>query len=278
MASMTQQTWLNKASTALLSQGYDSNEAELLLAFVLQQTKAGLLAHLADLLSAKASTQADLLLQQRLDNQPIAYILGQRDFYGRSFKVNHHVLIPRPDSEVIIDEAKKLLAYRPTGSILDIGTGSGCLIITVALETNNRYTYEACDISAKALTVAKVNAKQLGAQVTWYQSNLLQSVPNKKYDLIIANLPYLTSEQVDEPSIQHEPQLALDGGKDGLHYYRQLLTQLPNYLAVGGTVLLEIDPAQELFLADLIKNNFSPYQLQFYQDLSGLTRLVVLQK
>ncbi len=287
MASLTVKTWLNNAASQLQSQGFDTNEAELLLGFILHQDKAYLLTHTETELTAEKLAQADKALQQRLSHQPIAYIIGEKDFYGRTFKVTPDVLIPRPDSELIVDVATKLLNYKTTGSILDIGTGSGCLIISIALETENKFTYTGLDISTKALEIAKENASNLGAQVNFLQSNLLDSLNNKNqtsdasyslptthYSLVIANLPYLTSSQMDEPSIQSEPELALYGGTKGLHYYQHLLQQLPAFVTKSSVILLEIDPSQEHLLDDDITQAFPAAGIEYIPDLSGKTRII----
>lgn len=280
MASPTVKTWLNNAASLLQSHSYTPSEAELLLGFVLNLAKADILAHPEQELTNEQAAQAEILLQRRLANEPIAYIIGQKDFYGRTFKVSPDVLIPRPDSEIIIDEAKKILEAKPTASILDIGTGSGCLIITVALETENKFTYTGLDISSTALEIAKKNAASLGAQVNFLQSNLLDSLNNKNqtsdtsYSLVIANLPYLTGEQMSEPSIQSEPELALYGGTQGLHYYQQLLRQLPQFVTNDSVILLEIDPMQEHLLDEDIQHIFPAAGVEYIPDLSGKTRLI----
>jgi release factor glutamine methyltransferase len=287
MASPTVKTWLNNAASLLQSHSYTPSEAELLLGFVLNLTKADILAHPEQELTNEQAAQAEILLQRRLANEPIAYIIGRRDFFGRTFKVSPDVLIPRPDSEIIIDEAKKLLATSPTACILDVGTGSGCLIISIALETENKFTYTGLDISSTALEIAKENAASLGAQVNFLQSNLLDSLnyknqtsdisyslPTTNYSLVIANLPYLANNQMTEPSIQSEPELALYGGTQGLHYYQQLLRQLPRFVTKDSVILLEIDPSQEHLLDEEIKINLPTATIRYLPDLSGKTRLL----
>jgi release factor glutamine methyltransferase len=274
MASPTVKTWLNNAASRLQSHSYTPSEAELLLGFVLNLTKAAMLAHPEQVLTNEQAAQAEILLQRRLANEPIGYIIGRKDFYGRTFKVSPDVLIPRPDSEIIIDEAKKILEAKPTAAILDIGTGSGCLIITVALETGNKLSYTGIDISAEALNIATENASDLKANVTFLQSNLLNSLPVQPFDLIIANLPYLTGEQMSEPSIQSEPELALYGGTKGLHYYQQLLQQLPAFVTKGSVILLEIDPTQKHLLDENIKQAFPAATIEYLSDLNHKTRVV----
>ncbi len=247
-------------------------EAELLLTHLLQADKSYILAHPEAELTDSQLADFLQLCQRRASSEPLAYITGYQEFYGRPFLVTPDVLIPRPDSETIIDEAKKLLAYHPTSSILDIGTGSGCLIITLALETANKFTYTGIDISSKALKIAQENAKALGAHISFLQSNLTYHLQPTTYNLITANLPYLTAEQMTESSIQAEPDLALYGGQDGLHYYRQLLQQLPNYTQAGSVILLEIDPDQAAPLQKEISTH--GWQSTVIPDLSGRDRVI----
>jgi len=214
-----------------------------------------------------------LLITKRQAGVPVAYLTGFKEFYGRQFKVTPDVLIPRPDSELIIDEALKFLKDKQPAKILDIGTGSGCLIITLALETNDRLTYHASDISNNALAVAKENVQLHKANITFFQSNLLKEIPPENYDLIIANLPYLNNEQLEEPSIKFEPSLALDGGKQGLHYIKRLLEQIPRYTKKGSLVLIEIDPSQKELILQLLTTNYS-LRTNFIKDLSGQPRLL----
>jgi len=248
------------------------SEAELLLAHVLTADKSYILAHPEAEISDQQQAELIQLCQRRAQGEPLAYIRGYQEFYGRRFRVTPDVLIPRPDSETIIDEAKKLLTYQSTSSILDIGTGSGCLIITLALETANKFSYTGLDISSKALKIAEKNASTLGANINLVQSNLTNNLPPNAYRLIIANLPYLTAEQMTETSIQAEPDLALYGGQDGLHYYRQLLQQLPNFTQAGSVILLEIDPDQAAPLQKEIATH--GWQSSIIKDLSGRDRVI----
>ncbi len=304
-----------------------ANEAEILLAFVIKQNQEWLISHQEQTITANEVENFDRLIQQRSQGTPVAYLTGVKEFYGRPFKVPPNVLIPRPDSELIIDEAKAFLnkdlqatSYQ-LPAILDVGTGSGCLIITLALETNNKFNYTGLDISDKALTIAKQNALALGANVNFIQSNLLSTLPTPdrypatiinsaeggipperdklpatSYQLIIANLPYLTSNQLTEPTIQQEPTLALDGGKDGLHYIKQLLEQIPQYTKKGSLILIEIDPAQKDKIVDLLQaippqlfnsneggtppKAVASYKLpaNLIKDLSGQDRLLRLER
>ena len=231
----------------------------------------------------------DVYITRYESGEPLPYILGYKEFYGRRFTVNKHTLIPRPESELIIDEAKKIASSIQHPTIIDVGTGSGCLAITAALEIPHAHIH-ATDISAEALTVAQKNAKNLTAKVTFHKGNLLElssrsptgSTPLETwipYDygmtIVLANLPYIPTDEwktLDPRVKNHEPQKALDGGRDGLDYYKKLLQQLPDKKI---HLLCEIMPDQATHLINEIKKVRPNAHTEIMKDLAGLQRLVV---
>ncbi len=272
---------LTQAGKRLQTAGFSADEAAILLAATLNVDRTYLYSQGETKISQEQLTVFTDYLDQRLAGQPVAYILDYKDFYNRRFIVNPDVLIPRPDSEVLITTALELLKNLPATSyqplaILDIGTGSGCLIITIALETAGRFNYLGTDISLPALAVAQENADSLQAKVSFLPSDLLDDIPLQKFNLILANLPYLQPEQLNESSIMKEPQLALYGGTDGLMYYERLLKTVANYLQPDGILLLEIDPGQKDLLTSLIQQQPIKWQLEFINDLSGRIRVAKL--
>ena len=223
-------------------------DSELILAHVLRRSREWLLAHDATALTHPQQQQARQLLLQRTRRQPIAYLTGRRDFYGHSFLVNEQVLIPRPESEVILAILDELAQDHHLRTALDVGTGSGCLAISVKLVHSN-LTVSACDISESALLVARRNAARLlpyGQQIKFYQSDLLSDLPvDNRFDLIAANLPYLSPGQDDlSPELAFEPAIALYADDDGLSLIKQLITTAPARLTPGGYLLLEMDTDQ----------------------------------
>ncbi len=230
---MTTSDWILETTMRLTSAGNTSARLDtlLLLEYVLQTSRATLLAHPEIDLPATTLTKLNALRTQRLDGVPIAYILNKKEFYGRDYLVNEHVLIPRPETEHMIDQVKALGFEAPR--ILDMGTGSGCIAITLALEIpHSKIT--ACDISEEALTIAKHNAKALGARATFKYSDLFSALTGKRFDIICANLPYVPEGLVTSTEITKEPRLALFSGTDGLEHYRQFFaqvsTQKPRYI------------------------------------------------
>ena len=223
-------------------------DSELILAHVLRRSREWLLAHDAVTLAQPQQQQARQLLLQRTRRQPIAYLTGRRDFYGRSFLVNEQVLVPRPESEVILAMLDELAQDNHLRTVLDVGTGSGCLAISIKL-AHPDLAVSACDISESALPVARRNAARLlpsGQQIKFYQSDLLSGLPvSSQFDLIVANLPYLSPEENGlSPELAYEPAIALYADDDGLSLIKQLITTAPARLTPGGYLLLEMDTDQ----------------------------------
>ena len=215
------------------------------------------------------------LLSQRLDFRPIAYILGHKEFYGRSFFVDERVLIPRPDTETLVEVALSYAKkYEKAISIIDVCTGSGCVGITLACELG--YDVTLTDISSDALEVARANALQLvGHELPLVQGNLL-STRSDKYDIIVSNPPYLTREWCEAVSddVKREPTLALEGfGPDGLRLIRLLVEQSISRLHSGGALMMECDYRQ----VDAVKNILLAFGFSMVTsecDLAGRERVV----
>lgn len=223
-------------------------DSELILAHVLRRSREWLLAHDADALTQSQQQQARQLLLQRTQRRPIAYLTGKRDFYRHSFLVNGQVLVPRPESEVILAILDELMQDNHLRTVLDVGTGSGCLAISIKL-THPDLAVSACDISESALPVARLNAARLlpsSQQVKFYQSDLLSDLPvGSQFDLIVANLPYLSPGQDGlSPELAYEPATALYADDDGLSLIKQLITTAPAHLTPRGHLLLEMNTDQ----------------------------------
>jgi len=214
---------------------------------------------------------------------PLQYAVGQAEFYGRSFTVNRDVLIPRPESELLIEHGLKYLQKSPRKKlrIIDLGCGSGCLIISIAKELIS-YNLElyAADISPAALRVAKANAKKHRArEIKFYRSDLFScSKLPAKFDLIIANLPYLPADylKTSPKDLKYEPKIALSGGWDGLDLIKKLICLLPQKLDQGGQALIEFDPRQTNAIKKLLKKISLKYQI--IKDLNGRNRLCAVTK
>lgn len=243
---MTISTWLREATKQLKDIGIESArlDAELILAHTLRKNRTYLHAHLDESVDERRYDIANARLELRVDRTPLAYIIGHKEFYGRRFIVTPSTLIPRPESETMIEWLLELTANEISPKrLVDIGTGSGILGITAKLERANLDTMLS-DIDAKALAVAKRNAEILQAKVYTRRANLLdnQGFP---IDYALANLPYVDATWTDtSPELRHEPAKALYASAGGLHFINQLIPQLARWLAPGGTALLEADPTQ----------------------------------
>lgn len=208
-------------------------------------------------------------ISERLVHVPLAYLLGYREFYGRRFRVNPHVLIPRQETELIIERALTLAGR--SRCVLDLGTGSGCLAITLALEFP-AWTVCGVDASAGALAVAARNAEELGASVTWVQSDWGAAVAGP-FDLIVSNPPYIgRGESLPPEVVDHEPALALFAGDDGLAAYRRIAAEACHY-APGADALFEIGAGQgDRVPALLAEAGWT--ELRVFNDVCGLPRVV----
>lgn len=259
-------------------------DAEVLLAMAIKKTKECLFAHPEQVLTKKQLAIFCTAVRRRVQGWPVAYLTGHQEFYGLDFFVTPAVLIPRPETELIIDSV--LSAKQPqTTNIADIGTGSGCIAVTLAKRLPLALIL-ATDISQKALTVAKKNAKKHQVKIKFSKGDLLLSViKNKKWSesnqtwIITANLPYLTKEQLTEPSIKKEPRLALFGGPNGLKYYQTLLQQLRANVIENNQyqLFLEIGPRQKNQLTKLVKKLFPTAKIEIKNDFAKQNRLLIFK-
>jgi release factor glutamine methyltransferase len=249
-SSSTIHSWIHSATIQLVGVGIDSAklDAEIILAHTIRKNRTYLHAHGDESLSDRLREIADARLQLRLNRTPIAYIIGHREFYGRRFRVTPATLIPRPESETIIELLKEhtphnhSLLRQPALRLVDVGTGSGCLGISAKLELPE-LDVTLLDISQHALVVAEANAKALQADVHILKSDLLANYP-LSVNYIIANLPYVDPTWERSPETNYEPPLALFADDNGLRLINKLLEQAPTRLIAGGVMLIEADLRQ----------------------------------
>jgi release factor glutamine methyltransferase len=218
------------------------------------------------------------LLRRRAAGEPIAYILGEREFYGRSFTVSPAVLIPRPETELVVERALGLLAPRGHALVADLGTGSGCIAVTLACELP-AVDIVGVDISVEALDVARGNARRHGVEerVRLERGAWWEPLEGVEVDVLVSNPPYVTdSEMVTlmRDVRDHEPRDALAAGEDGLHAYRALLADAPRHLRSGGAVILEIAPQRRDGVVELIRGVWPAAAVEVHADLAGLPRCV----
>jgi len=249
-------------------------EGELLLRHVLGISRPQLYLDLDCKLSLEQEEAFRQLVKRRLSGEPAAYITGHREFYGLDFYVDPRVLIPRPESELLVEKTLSLAQEHPLSTIAEVGTGSGAIAISLALNLPEAKIY-ATDISAPALEVARRNCQKHGVidRVYLLHGDMLESVP-EPVDLIIANLPYVRESEL--AGMRFEPRLALDGGRDGIVKIRQLCRQLGGKLRPGGFLLLEMGQGQGEAVTTLLNTLFPSGEIEVMPDLSGIERVVSL--
>ena len=292
-------------------------EAEILLSHILKKPREYLFAHPEAKLTKKQLSTFNFRLSTRAKGVPIAYITSEKEFYGLKFLVDKNVLVPRPETEMMVDTALAIAQENNQSvTFIDIGTGSGCIITSIAKASITNYElpitnkissinfqFYGIDISKKALVIAKKNAKLNGVEknIKFINGDLLEPLipkiatapagsrlggKNLKLKIICANLPYLTPAQIKNSfSIRYEPKIALSAGPDGLKYYRSLFTQINKLSRLSGTppkavanyiILCEIDPSQKNSIKRLAKQLLPPHEFTLKKDLRGHNRLAVI--
>lgn len=294
-ASTSVQGALVWAMQALLSSDDDNPhlDAEVLLGHVLGLTRAQIHAHPDRQLDAAELDSYYELIERRRQHEPVAYILGYKEFYGLDFYLDRRVLIPRPETELLVEKGLEIGRAAPyLLTIADVGTGSGAIAISLAVHLPQAIIY-ALDASPKALEVAAINCRRHNVErrVHLLQGNLLSPLP-EPVDLIVANLPYVSEaewEQLPWTITAYEPRSALDGGPDGLEAIRRLLAQARSHLKLQATILLEIGATQGAAITDLARRSFdnpltelrtphfSTAKVEVVQDYAGLDRMVVIE-
>jgi release factor glutamine methyltransferase len=278
---MTLTQVLQQSARILSSNGIEDSyiEARMLLGHIIKLTPVQIYTQTEQTLSQEQERELYQLIERRLRREPTAYIINRREFYGIDFYIDSRTLIPRPETELLVDTALELsknscLPSQPL--IADIGTGCGAIAISLALNLPQSRIY-ATDSSHSVLKVARLNREhyKVTRQVTILQGNLLEPLP-EPVDLIVANLPYVRSSELDNlsPEISRfEPRTAIDGGENGLKYIRQLLEQVGGKINPQGCLLLEIGQNQEQEVTNLIHSHLNKVSFAFIPDLNGINRV-----
>lgn len=284
---MTYKQAYEMGSTILEKAGIEDAalDARLLLEFVCDTNRSYLLAHGEETVSEEKEKRYTDYVSKRMMHVPLQHIVGEQEFMGLSFLVNEHVLIPRQDTEFLVEE---VLRYLHDGmKLLDVCTGSGCILLSL-LKYSNHCTGVGLDISKEALLVAKENQERLGITAQFLQSDLFSVLEGKEkkaegcepsgegFDIIVSNPPYIETQVIptlSEEVKSHEPRLALDGGEDGLDFYRSITREAGQYLNRGGMLFFEIGHNQGGAVVQILKE-YGYEKIQLKKDYAGLDRVV----
>lgn len=282
---MSAETWnvkrlLSWTEDFLRKKGIDSArlESQILLAHVLGCKKIDLYVRHDEEPAESIRARFREIIKKRADGMPNAYLVGMREFFSLEFKVTPEVLIPRPDTELLVVEAAKYLKPLGTPTVLDIGAGSGCIGISLAKQHRGA-KISAVDISPGALEVARENAErhQVSERMRFLEGSVFGPVAGQMFDLIASNPPYISHAELrslDKSVIDFEPRNALDGGEDGLDFYREIVDQAPAYLKPGGMLILEIGFQQDQAVRDLIAAKPEFESAKSFKDFGGNPRVV----
>jgi release factor glutamine methyltransferase len=251
-------------------------EAQILLAHALGCSKIDLYVRHEEQPPEPQRTAFREMIRKRADGMPVAYLVGYREFYSLQFAVTPDVLIPRPETETLVMEALRRIQSMVAPRLLDLGTGSGCIAVSLAKQHKTAQV-TAVDVSPAALAVAAGNADRHGvrSRITLADGDLFVPVSGQTFDLVVSNPPYIAHGEfptLDVGVRDFEPRSALDGGPDGLDYYRRIAAEVPSHLNPGGSVLVEIGPTQEAAVRDLFAAHLEPGRT--YKDAAGRPRVV----
>lgn len=270
------QTYGEAIQQASSSFSIEKRLVERLLCDRLNWNKTDFVINYNNIISRDVYNQFQMDLQRLKQEEPVQYIVGFEWFYGRCFKVNHSTLIPRPETELLVEE---VLKYKyQIKNLLDIGTGTGAIAITLKKECEH-INVTASDISKEALVVARENSKNLNAKVTLLHSDLFENI-TEKYDCIVSNPPYISRQEInlmDASVVKYEPHLALFAENDGLAIYEQLAKQSQKYLTENGIICLEIGFNQGECVKNLFRQYFPNKTIEIIKDYANLDRIVVVK-
>lgn len=277
---MTIKEILSKGMIMLKGSNVDSPKlkARLLLQYILKKPRQYLIVYDNEEVEKKEQWEYFVNIEKLTNGVPLQHITHQQEFMKMNFYVDENVLIPRPDTEILVEEVIKIAKKIQQPKILDLCTGSGAIAISIAKNIPEAEVY-GIDISKKAIDIAKKNSKELDAKVKFIKSNLFDKMDKMKFDIIVSNPPYIKKEVIRHLSeeVKKEPEIALDGGNDGLDFYRKISKQAIEYLKYGSYLCYEIGYDQKDEVIDIIKNQENYSNIYCKKDLGGNDRVVIAQ-
>ena len=275
---MTIREALNKGTFMLKNNNIETPKlkARLLLQFTLNKTREYLIIYDNESISQNKEVLYFKYIDKLIQGIPLQYITNTQEFMKMSFFVNDNVLIPQPDTEILVEETIKIAKNIKKPTILDLCTGSGAIAVSLKKYLQDSIVY-ASDISPKALEVAKRNAKNNNVEVNFFESDLFENLPNIKFDIIVSNPPYIKKDVIKtlDKEVQNEPKLALDGGIDGLDFYRKIINDGYHYLKYNSYLCLEIGYDQKEEVMEIIKNERKYINTYCLKDLYDNNRVIV---
>lgn len=280
MAKLTIKQTLTKGTIMLKNSNIESPKlkARLLLQYILKKSRQYLIVYDNQEVDKKAQWEYFVNIEKLTKGMPLQHITHTQEFMKMDFYVDENVLIPRPDTEILVEETIKIAQTMKRPKILDLCTGSGAIAISLKKYIPSAQVY-AVDISKKALEIAKKNAHRLEAEVKFIESNLFEKIKNEKFDIIVSNPPYIKKSDINYLSqeVQKEPQIALDGGYDGLDFYRKISYQAIDYLKFGSYLCFEIGYDQKEEVLEILKGIEHYTKTYCKKDLCGNDRVVITQ-
>jgi len=257
----------------LRESGLPRSEAELLLGFILGRERVWLLAHAEEAIDSSGARAAHALFARRRAGEPVAYITGWREFYGLALRVTPDVLIPRPETELLVELALERLSPEEPGRVLELGTGSGAIAVALASERPG-LAIVATDVSEAALALARRNARDHGAEIAFVLSDWFDALGPEQFDLIVSNPPYVAAgdAHLERGDLRFEPRLAVLGGEDGLACIREIAARAQNRLRPGGSLLMEHGYDQGDRCVELL-GALGYTEVADFNDLAGLPRV-----
>lgn len=276
---MTIKDIINYGKDFLKSNEIDDYETivKIIVEYTFKISKAQLILHYEDEVDKLAVFDYKSYLKKIVNGVPVQYITNKQEFMGLRFYVDENVLIPQPDTEILVEEVINMYKDKEC-KILDLCTGSGAIGISLAKYISKSYV-TISDISEKAIQIAKLNSEvsQVHKKMEYYESDLFENLEKKKYDVIVSNPPYIETSTIEalDKQVKHEPHIALDGGVDGLKFYREIIKNAPDYLVDGGMLFLEIGYNQKKSVMKLLEENKNYGNIYSKKDLGGNDRIVV---